>query len=407
MRQFTLLIILFFVSVATKAQSQENVYNNSNTKNSNTNNQQISPAVQDTTTKIQYEEIQIQSKSVRSEKKAKSLKADQLEEAEKSELKDSNNSSQLLKTAQFQFETNYSNSKHQLYRRSPNNLEFSSMVKSANLYKEILPSSFEKHFYTYLISKYNPNQFNELEQAAKLNPTKTEVQQELAVFGIAVDNQELADSVTMQMITQNKITGGLLNYTSDLVNSIPANGTLLLHGYTELIPANYQRNTLGRDDIELISVDLMQSSAYQDRLEAKGFVMPNTTFVDTAFVQNFCALNTTKNIYLSMSFPKEYFQGMSSSLTTVGLTFAYNQTSLDYNAWNISLFEKVWKKHEMGVSKDQQSDALSANYLPTLISIARLYEEYNKTEEVKNTNQLILSVATRARKTGQLSKIKR
>ena len=108
-----------------------------------------------------------------------------------------------------------------------------------------------------------------------------------------------------------------------------------------------------------------------------------------------------------MSFPKEYFQGISSSLNTAGLTFAYDQSTLDYNAWNSELIETKWKKQELGIAKDQQSDALSANYLPALISVARIYEEYNKTEEVKEINQLIMSVATRARKTGQLSKIKR
>jgi hypothetical protein len=407
MRQYLILVILFFASSAIKAQSQENSLNNTNIQNSNTNFPKNIPAVSDTVTLINGDQIQLQSKKEKSIEKKAAFKSERLEESEKSELKDSNSSTQLLKTAQFQFETNYSNSKHQLTRRSPDNLEFSTMVKSANLYKEMLPSSFEKHFYAYLISNYSPNQFSELKQAAQINPTKTEVQQELAVYGIAVNNQQLADSVSNEMIAQNKITAGLLNYTLDLVNSVPPNGTLLLHGYTELIPANYQINTLGRGDIELISADLLQSSEYQTSLEGRGFVMPNTTFVDTAFVQNFCALNTSKNIYISMSFPKEYFQGMNGSLTSVGLTFAYNQTSLDYNAWNISLFESTWKKQKLGISTDPKSDALSANYLPTLISIARLYEEYNKTEEAKNVNQLIMSVATRARKTGQLSKIKR
>ena len=124
------------------------------------------------------------------------------------------------------------------------------------------------------------------------------------------------------MIAQNKITGGLLTYAADLVNSVPSNGTLLLHGYTELIPVNYEKNTLGRTDLELISVDLMQSPDYQASLESRGYVMPNSTFIDTTFVQTFCALNVSKNIYLSMSFPKEYFQGISSSLNTAGLTFA-------------------------------------------------------------------------------------
>ena len=136
--------------------------------------------------------------------------------------------------------------------------------------------------------------------------------------------------------------------------------------------------------------------------------MPTSTFVDTAFVQTFCALNTSKNLFLSMSFPKEYLLGISSALTPVGLTFAYEQSAgLDYNAWNIALVETKWKTYELGIGKDPQSDALSANYLPTLLSVSRLYEAYNKTEDVKEIDHIITSVATRARKTGQLSKIKR
>ncbi|MNJ84534.1 hypothetical protein D3C87_19910 [compost metagenome] len=408
MRYFIFLVSFCSCAVFSKAQSQETIYN----KNNNTNNTGMPGTVKADTTKAapELEEIMIvDGKKTRSFKKDKSLNSSfgKLGEESAEGLKDSNSSVQL-QSAKYQFETNYSNSKHQLYRRSPSDLESSKMKQSAQLYTDILPGSFEKHFYTYLVSKYNPKQFPELVQAAQLNPNKTEVQQELAVYGFATNNQQLADSVTLQMISQNKITTGVLDYATDLVNSVPSNGTLLLHGYTELIPANFEKNNLNRSDIELISVDLMQSVDYQQNLSAKGFVMPNSTYIDTAFVQEFCSLNVSKNIYLSMSFPKEYFQGISGSLNPVGLTFGYKLKShFDYNAWNSNLIQSVWQKNKLGISQDVQSDALSANYLPALISIERLYQEYNKTEEAKEMSALILNVATRARKTGQLSKIKR
>lgn len=401
MRPFILLVSLLFCALLSQAQSEgKNVFNNKN------NSEKVVIDQQDSTKTAapELEEIQIQSKK---NKVYRTISEPKFSTNEENAVKDSNASMQQLKTAKYQFETNYSNSKHQLTRRSADPEELKNMKQSAQLYANMLPGSFEKHFYTYLLSKYDPNQFSELQQAAQLEPAKTEVQQELVAFGVAVNNQNLADSVTREMIAQNKITDGLLSYATDMVNSVPASGTLLLHGYTELIPVNYEKNTLGRDDLQLISVDLMQSPDYQASLASKGYVMPNSTFVDTAFVQNFCALNVSKNLYISMSFPKEYFQGMSSSLHPVGLTFAYDQSTLDYNAWNISLIETKWKTRELGIGKDQQSDALSANYLPTLLSVSRLYEEYNKTEEVKEMNYIIMSVATRARKTGQLSKIKR
>lgn len=399
MRSFILLVSLLFCTVFSKAQTQENLYNHS------TNSNKLEIAHDSVAAPVpQVEEIQIKQVGT---KKTKSYSPKFGTEAEKAD-KDSNASIQQLKSAKYQFESNYSNSKHQLTRRSASPEEILNMKQGAQIYANMLPGSFEKHFYTYLLSKYDPKQFPELRQAAKLEPTKTEVQQELAVYGVAVNNQELADSVARQMIAQNKISAGLLSYATDMVNSVPENGTLLLHGYTELIPVNFEKNTQGRGDLQLVSVDLLQSPAYQSSLIQQGFVMPNSTFVDTAFVQSFCALNTSKNLYLSMSFPKEYFEGITSSLNTVGLTFAYDQsTTLDYNAWNISLVETKWKKYELGIVKDPQSDALSANYLPALLSVSRLYEEYNKTEDVKEINHIILSVATRARKTGQLSKIKR
>ncbi|WP_341904499.1 hypothetical protein [Fluviicola taffensis] len=399
MRPFILLVSLLFCAALSKAQSQENILNNK------TNSGKVVMDQQDSTktAEPQLEEIQIQSKK---NKSFKSISDPNFASDEKAD-KDSNASIQQLKSAKYQFESNYSNSKHQLTRRSASPEELLKMKQSAQIYANMLPGSFEKHFYTYLLSKYDPKQFPELQQAAKLEPAKTEVQQELVAYGIAVNNQVLADSVTREMIGQNKISNGLLSYATDLVNSVPASGTLLLHGYTELIPVNYEKNTLGRGDLELISVDLLQSLDYQASLTSRGYIMPNSTFVDTAFVQNFCALNVSKNLYVSMSFPKEYFQGMSSALNPVGLTFAYDQSTMDYNAWNISLVETKWKTPELGIGRDQQSDALSANYLPTLLSVSRLYEEYNKTEDVKEINHIIMSVATRARKTGQLSKIKR
>lgn len=401
MRQFILLVSLLFSALLSRAQSEgKNVFNNTN------NSGKVVVDRQDSTKLVEprLEEIQVQSKKNKSYRTVSEPKFSTIEEKAD---KDSNSSIQQLKSAKYQFESNYSSSKHQLTRRSASPEEVLNMKQSAQLYANMLPGSFEKHFYTYLLSKYDPKQFPELQQAAKLEPTKTEVQQELVAYGVAVNNQVLADSVTREMIVQNKISNSLLSYATDLVNSVPASGTLLLHGYTELIPVNYEINTLGRGDLELISVDLMQSPDYQASLTSRGYIMPNSTFVDTAFVQNFCALNVSKNLYVSMSFPKEYFQGMSSALNPVGLTFAYDQSTMDYNTWNISLVETKWKTSELGIGRDQQSDALSANYLPTLLSVSRLYEEYNKTEDLKEINHIIMSVATRARKTGQLSKIKR
>lgn len=407
MHRYLFLVSLFFFAVLSNAQSNTETLNNTNNTNINYNTNKNLLIQQDSMKSAapQMEDMQIIPKKSKAYKTVSNPKFG--EEAEKAD-KDSNSSIQQLKSAKYQFETNYSNSKHQLTRRSASPEEVLNMKQGAQIYANMLPGSFEKHFYTYLLSKYNPKQFSELRQAAKLEPTKTEVQQELAVYGVAVNDQKLADSVAVEMIAQNKISDGLLSYATDMVNSVPANGTLLLHGYTELIPVNYEKNSLGRSDLQLISVDLMQSPDYQATLVNQGYIMPNSTFVDTAFVQTFCALNTSKNLFMSMSFPKEYFQGMTSALHPVGLTFAYDQSAtLDYNAWNISLVETKWKKYELGIGKDPQSDALSANYLPALLSVSRLYEEYNKTADLKEIDHIIMSVATRARKTGQLSKIKR
>lgn len=403
MHRYIFLILILQAAISGSAQN----YNNNNTNSPATGNTKNLTNQQDTTKPASpsLEEIQLSTKKSKTYRSVPNPKFG--EEAEKAD-KDSNSSIQQLKSAKYQFETNYSNSRHQLTRRSASQEEVLNMKQGAQIYATMLPGSFEKHFYTYLLSKYNPKQFPELQLAANLQPTNTEVQQELAVYGVAVNDQKLTDSVAVQMIAQNKISGGLLSYATDMVNSVPENGTLLLHGYTELIPVNYEKNNLGRADIQLISVDLMQSPDYQASLTAKGFVMPSSAFVDTSFVQTFCALNNSKNLFLSMSFPKEYFQGITSALNPVGLTFAYGQAAtLDYNARNIELVETKWKKYELGIGKDPQSDALSANYLPALLSVSRLYEEYNKTEEAKEIDHIIMSVATRARKTGQLSKIKR
>lgn len=406
MRYFTFFVLISFSALSAYAQSQEKIpqqNTNTTTINSNATTTQQKISVNDSVfTTPELEEVQIQSKKSKTYKEVSRSQS----EIEQKNL-DFKASSQQLQSAKYQFETNYSNSRHQLYRRSPSALEFSNMRQSAQLYANTLPGSFENHFYNYLINKYNPQQFPELKKAASMNPNQTEVQQELAVYGIATNNRELSDSVTLQMINQNKITEGVMTYAADLVNSVPANGTLLLHGYTELIPANYQVNLQKRTDLKLISVDLMQSPAYQENLSSNGFILPRSTYVDTTFVQEFCSLNTSRNIYLSMSFPKEYLQGISQSLSPVGLTFAYKSTLPDRDAWNMNLVQSVWKKDLLGISRDAQSDALSANYLPTLISIEQLYREYNRSEDAKEMSQLILSVATRAGKTGQLSKIKR
>lgn len=305
------------------------------------------------------------------------------------------------------FQNNYSASKTQNFQRTPTPSMQSKMEESAIFFQNTFPGSFEANFFGYRASNYNLEKINQLETASKLQPENNDVRTELVLANVIINDNEQVDSLTQKLIDSGKYTVGELNYSTDLINSIPENSTLVVHGITELIPTVYTRNQMNRYDLQIISIDLMQSSQYRTSIEGLGYYIPKQTVVDTNFFVNFVQNNTQKNLFISMSFPKSYFQSIAPDLVVYGLSFGYQVMGYDPFNWNLNVYNQLWDKELLQKKQDARSDQLAANYLPCLMNLEKQFGLLNRLNHQIEVQQLILRIAERSQRTKQLNQISR
>src|SRR5690606_37022717 len=137
-----------------------------------------------------------------------------------------------------------------------------------------------------------------------------------------------------------------------------------------------------RNDVEIISLEHLQSVDYRKRLKKEGFKLPNSAVVDTDFFREFMELNKGKSMVAAPSLPVAYLS-KGEKLNSAGLGYYLFQNS-DKN-FNTSRYEKELKtviaEH---VNRGKSSDVIS-NYLPYLFDVRNKYlkkSDANSIEEI-------------------------
>lgn len=306
---------------------------------------------------------------------------------------------------QEQFVTNQYSSNRQVTRRSASPVEQSNMDAAVGYYNAILPNSFESHFYTYLAGHYNTVLFPELEAAAALEPENTEVKKQLAAYHIITQDKDEALPIIADLIEEDIVSQGQLLYANDLLLSNEENAVLVLHGFDDMFAAYYmQQNASVRNDVELLSLDFMQSETYRNQWKEKGYVLPESTKIDTAYLGALCKLNPEKPMQLSMTIPKEYFVPVKANLYPVGLTFRYSSLPVNNYESNYRLWKQDFDFGLLENEAEDRNDNWCTNYLPMLVSLKKqLAVNGNKAEE-ELVGKTIRKIGE---KTGTLERVKK
>jgi hypothetical protein len=161
-----------------------------------------------------------------------------------------------------------------------------------------------------------------------------------------------------------------------------------------------------RSDITIVSLDFLQSDAYRNTLKNKGFILPNATTIDVAYFTNFCALNATKNLSVSLTVPKEYLAPIQQNLYVAGLVMEYHPEGC---TGNFERNEDLWN-HELSATiiKNGRDKArsLSSNYLPMLLLLRNEYQTNGQQEQVKKIDAVLDQIAVQCGKYEQVQSIK-
>jgi hypothetical protein len=294
----------------------------------------------------------------------------------------------------------------QITSRTPTLEQQAEMNTAIDYYKLNAPESFEYHYFTYIAGNYNLDLIMHLEKAKELKPTNSDVIVQMAAYHTIISDTSASGKELSQLVQMGKIEADVLTYDNALLNSVSTNGVLLTHGFDDAFGSFYlQQNNNVRNDVKIVSLDLMQSKVYRDSLQKDGFQMPNSQVVDVQFFQDFCAQNQSKNLNLSLTFPKPYLQPQINQLEVQGLVYVFKDPSKNMASEN----QKIWRTFSLSKSFEnvntEKGKQLTANYLPMLFYLRDLYEKQNKKNEIPPIDKAIEKIGIQTNKLKQIQTI--
>lgn len=249
--------------------------------------------------------------------------------------------------------------------------------------------SFEYNLGMFMAGNYDLSRKTYLEKAKAIQADNPYVLLQSAGVNHIIDNEKALSSDLKALKKQNKWNKDDFSYARDVLASVSKHGILVTHGIDDSYPVLYLQSVEKyRRDVTVIPLHLLQSKEYVSRLQEKQLVLPPTGIINIQYLDQFCSLNNSSNIHLALTIPQAYFQQIPSYLYPVGLTFHYSASPLKNNSMNTDLWNTTLNKSVITGSESETGRQLSANYLPTLVSLYRYYESENnssQTKSIKNT----------------------
>ena len=284
-------------------------------------------------------------------------------------------------------------------QRTPSEQQQQIMDQQVKELGDIDPNSFEYNLLYYSSGNYEVAREKALKRAENISPNNQEVLKFCAANSIVKGDTINAKKYLNKIKEQGLIQVESIDYTQDLLYSSPENSTIITHGYSDSYGAyfNQLNNSIDKNKT-VISLDFLQSAAYRKLLQKKGFKIPNQNTVDIAYLKSFCALNTNKNLYLSMTIPKEYFEPIQNNIFVSGLLFEYNSKSNQATVyyWLDNLWYEKMNKRVLNNYNSTMSYSLGMNYLPMLIYLQEFHKLDDDQTKYNQLTQEIIKIKKKA-----------
>ena len=298
-----------------------------------------------------------------------------MEEREFSEQDDTKDLRETDKTVQVfsAFSLVRQNSKFNKFQRTPLPAEQSEMDAKVKQLELISPNSWEYHLAYFAAGNYNLDRSQALEKAYQMNPENLEVQKQYVSLKYMEGDTLSAQNMLSTMSLNELISLEVERYTSDVLTSCSMNSTLITHGFEDTYGTLFnQFSHQQRMDVNVVSLDFLQSPQYRITLEEKGYFLPKTTKIDVGYLSQFCYLNADKELFLSVTIPRTYFEPISKKLFPVGVTFQYaNAPAEDLpdrqeNMW-------FYQLNKFGLAEGEDRSKFALNYIPLLLYLEQKY----------------------------------
>ena len=415
---FIVLILSFFCSLQV-CLSQGNFGNNTNNSNSNssptlfeintiTNSNSQIPTAQDSahiTIDLNNEIIENEKKQESKKEKVKLQKSQPTVSKDKIISEKSAEKTTLMNSLNQNFSIVYDETRTQRNQRNPTVIQQEYLNKTLQTVKSIDSTSFDYYLMKVKAGNYDVNNHYYLVKANDLNSSHPDVQKQFLAFYIINGDTSSTEIMLKNQVTNKEISTEFINYGIDLLNSTPQNSTLITHSFDDTYSVLFQQlNNQKRQDVTIINLDFCQSKKYRDLLVDKGYKLDYNGTIDTRFLADFISINSTKNIALSMTLPKDYFLNQSVELGICGLVFIPTSES-NLEDYNQRLWENQLAKKVLFVDTDKGKQ-LSKNYLPLLLELSQLYEAKKQFDKKREIDDWIMKIGKKTNVSDQLKKLK-
>lgn len=260
-------------------------------------------------------------------------------------------------------------------QRSPTTEQQQIMNKQVKDLEQMAPNSFDYNLMYYSSGNYDVSREPKLKLAEKMQSENPDVIKFCAANAIVKGDTLEAKTYLKKMEEKQLIQPETISYTADVVISSTSNSTIITHGFNDSYGAYLnQFNQNFAPSTTVVSLDFLQSESYRNVLKNKGYELPKQVIVDVSFLKSFCELNQEKNIALSMTIPREYFEPIKDNIYVSGLIFEYRSTNSKpsfqklESLWNQNLNKKVITEFISPLS-----NSYGLNYLPMLIYLEDYY----------------------------------
>jgi hypothetical protein len=269
--------------------------------------------------------------------------------------------------------------KYQSNSRSPSIQSQQRMDNELELLKEVGDQSFEYLLYHYISGNYDVSRQSSLYKAVEIDASNTSVHQLLVANSVAKGDQNEAKKYLIKLVKSGSLSQETIAYTDDVLKSSADNQILLTHGTNDSYGCFYNQYVVSNqfNSLVVVSLDLLKSQSYRDLLDKKGINLPDLETVDVQYFKEFCDLNASKGISISMTFPIDYLRPIAKRLIPYGLVFRTGKqvplcaSDLD------ELWRNEFNKKNLNEFDSQESRNYSKNYVPT----QTILENYHKANQ--------------------------
>lgn len=258
--------------------------------------------------------------------------------------------------------------------RSINSTEEAELASIIDQMKSALGESYEYQYASYLQLNKKDDGLSHLNLAYQLNPTNPEIWDDKLFQAVIEENQADQRGFANALVEVGYYSGALMEYNSNVLNSVAQNGVLITYGQLDTYPLMVlQKGYEYRTDIKIICIEWLNSDKYKKQLTRQ-------LGVD---VKNWTSQSTIKDIvkdlkqpvYVGLTVPPAQLKEVKNQLFCTGLAFLYstngvnNLLSLDYN-WKNTFAKKYLTNQE----------PINANYVMALVQLSSYYASIKNAE---------------------------